>query len=63
MASIALVDFGLLGRKEQGDSLQHHLLVESGQDTEAAAIRVATVRIAEDFLTKGKTAIISVGKS
>ena len=44
-----LVDFGLLGRKEQGDSLQHHLLVESGQDTEAAAIRVATVRIAEDF--------------
>ena len=58
-----LVDFGLLGRKEQGDSLQHHLLVESGQDTEAAAIRVATVRIAEDFLTKGKTAIISVGKS
>ena len=44
-------------------SLIHILLVESGQDTEAAAIRVATVRIAEDFLTKGKTAIISVGKS
>ena len=45
-----LVYLGLSGRKEQGDRLQHYLFVESGQDTEPAAIRVAAVRIAKDFL-------------